>query len=397
MPTRNEHAREFVTLDGMRGVAALAVVVVHTPLLFGSLALQYEYPCFPDRTLVCHGFVGPLYEGPLAVDFFFALSGFVLAHAYEEKMKRGMSAMRFMLIRLIRLYPLYLVGLLLGAILALRQAQRGEYILNEVISTISFGILFLPTPTAFSFDHVLYPLNIPAWSLFFELAANAVYGLIGRHLTTRRLTILVLCAALILVAYGLAFSARGLGGEGVEWRWFVGGVTRVLFSFFAGILVYRVWSQSSYRPKLPTWVFPAILLISFGIIVSASMRPVYELCFILIVSPLLIYGAAGNNPKGSSLRLVYSSFGVASYAIYTIHYPLYHILERGLLHWRREMPSVNPMWGIVFLAAVFSMALFLDRFYDVKIRRWLSRISFSKSPVTARTSDPPPTRSEETM
>jgi len=45
------------------------------------------------------------YRGYLAVDFFFMLSGFVLAHAYEERLRSGMKAWRFMRTRIIRLYP----------------------------------------------------------------------------------------------------------------------------------------------------------------------------------------------------------------------------------------------------------------------------------------------------
>jgi peptidoglycan/LPS O-acetylase OafA/YrhL len=371
VPRRIEHAREFVTLDGMRGVAALAVVAVHTPLLFGSLALHYEAPCILDRASVCQGLVGPLYEGGLAVNFFFALSGFVLAYAYEDKMRRGMPAMRFMLSRLIRLYPLYLVGLTLGVILAFRQAMHGERILSEVVSTLGFGILFLPTPPNLSFNHYvpfLYPLNVPAWSLFFELAANAVYALMGRHLTTRMLILLVLCAAAILVAD----SVHGLGGP-FEWSSIGSGATQALFSFFAGVLVYRIWLESPYRPELPTGLFPAVLLISFAIIVPDSVRPGYQLGLVLVAFPLFIYAAACNNPKGP-LRAVYSSLGGASYAIYAIHLPVFHLVERGWIHWTgREMPLVEPLWGIAFLIAIFLIALFLDRVYDIPIRIWLSR------------------------
>jgi len=82
----------FEALDGLRGVAALSVVAAHVYFLFG-----YAFPSID-----------------LAVDFFFALSGFVLAHAYGERLRGGMGAGRFMLLRLIRLYPLYILGTTIG-------------------------------------------------------------------------------------------------------------------------------------------------------------------------------------------------------------------------------------------------------------------------------------------
>ncbi len=60
------------------------------------------------------GSLTPIQDGGLAVDLFFALSGFVLAHAYEQKFERGMTAFDFMKIRFIRLYPLYILALFIS-------------------------------------------------------------------------------------------------------------------------------------------------------------------------------------------------------------------------------------------------------------------------------------------
>jgi hypothetical protein len=97
--------REFTTLDGMRGIAALAVVTRHAPLYFESVSIFVQSPMAKAPIAV-----GPFFESYLAVDFFFALSGFVLAHAYGHRLATGMSPGRFMAIRLIRLYPLYVVA-----------------------------------------------------------------------------------------------------------------------------------------------------------------------------------------------------------------------------------------------------------------------------------------------
>ncbi len=97
MASAAERSIKFTVLDGLRGVAALCVVQTHTQDLLLGDTLPTAY---------------------LAVDLFFLLSGFVLAHAYEERLRQGMTLHRFMLARLVRLYPLYLAGIAIAVPLA---------------------------------------------------------------------------------------------------------------------------------------------------------------------------------------------------------------------------------------------------------------------------------------
>ena len=94
----SSHAK-FLGLDGMRGVAALFVVLLHSTPYWGFAPLQRSY---------------------LAVDLFFALSGFVIAHAYERRFENlSMNAWSFTVTRVIRLYPMYVIGIILGSLWAL--------------------------------------------------------------------------------------------------------------------------------------------------------------------------------------------------------------------------------------------------------------------------------------
>jgi peptidoglycan/LPS O-acetylase OafA/YrhL len=83
----------FEVLDGLRGSAAFLIVVFHV--------FNYTFFFRGPFALVHHAY--------LAVDFFFALSGFVVAYAYDDRWTR-MSVVQFFRIRLIRLHPLVLVG-----------------------------------------------------------------------------------------------------------------------------------------------------------------------------------------------------------------------------------------------------------------------------------------------
>src|SRR5665213_808430 len=188
----SESTRSFVTLDGLRGIAALAVVTRHAPAFFSFISI-YVLPLDGSKVPIP---VGPFRESYLAVDFFFALSGFVLAHAYGDRLRGGMSATRFMTIRLIRLYPLYFLALLISLPLFLWGFARGGIAPTYPMSNWLFAVLFLPSLAS---PNALFPLNYPAWSLFFELLANAAFGLIGRHLENTLLLSIVMFSGLVLL------------------------------------------------------------------------------------------------------------------------------------------------------------------------------------------------------
>lgn len=139
-------AHAFVTLDGLRGLAAVAVVLFHTPELFGP-------GLFPAA-------------GYLAVDFFFTLSGFVLAFAYQARLDKGLPTGQFLRVRIARLYPLYLLSLLVGISGAFLQGAFRVHASGAImLAAACLGLFLLPvagTPTGY-----IFPYNQPAWSVFF--------------------------------------------------------------------------------------------------------------------------------------------------------------------------------------------------------------------------------------
>src|SRR5688572_27186028 len=94
--TRLDTKQHFQILDGLRGIAALAVVIFH-----------FMEWIFPD---ISNNFIG---HGFLAVDFFFCLSGFVIGYAYDDRIRK-MGTGAFFKARLIRLHPLVILGSVLG-------------------------------------------------------------------------------------------------------------------------------------------------------------------------------------------------------------------------------------------------------------------------------------------
>src|SRR5215469_9945636 len=94
--SRAPDRRMFYTIDGLRGIAALLVVCRHIVPLHGN---RLNFP-----------------SSYLAVELFFLFSGFVIAHAYDKRFDAGMSFWEFVKARIIRLYPLYFLGLMIAVL-----------------------------------------------------------------------------------------------------------------------------------------------------------------------------------------------------------------------------------------------------------------------------------------
>jgi peptidoglycan/LPS O-acetylase OafA/YrhL len=289
--------RTFHTLEGLRGVAALLVVAYHYAAFFAPFRVQSGY---------------------LAVDLFFVLSGFVLAYAYGERLRDGMGARRFMLVRLIRLYPLYLLAILvaalipvLGLVLGVSEQWTWPSLLVALLPALA---MLLRPPTAMIGAELnlrnpdaLYPLNPPAWSLFYELAINLVFA---ATLRIRHRSFVPLVIGVSALALAAAIFARGSANAGWRWdEWWM-AVPRVSFSFFVGVFFYRAYAGGSL-PKLrcppPLALAAAAVAIALG--VPKEWRALYDLVCIAAVLPLSVWLCRMTKLSGGdSKSTLYCSF-----------------------------------------------------------------------------------------
>lgn len=176
----------------------------------------------------------------IAVDFFFCISGFVLTSAYQKRLaNKQLSPWGFMALRLVRLYPLIALGTGLGTGLYCYSAVRTTGgVSPEQLINAALGILVLPSPYG---QTGLFPINGPEWSLFFELAVNVLFCLTATMLTRGRLLITVLVSFLWLA---LESSQSGFALLGITAETFIGGIPRVIFSFFLGSLLYHTHTHT---------------------------------------------------------------------------------------------------------------------------------------------------------
>jgi len=334
-------------LDGLRGVAAIGVMMRHTVTGVSDVWLSGGY---------------------LAVDLFFVLSGFVLAHSYEKKFAKGMGVGGFMYARLVRLYPLYIVGMAItvaGVLASWAAHMPIVWTARDLGLAALFNGLFLPSPLTVAHLEREFPLDLPAWSLFFELVINFFYVLTWRWLSNR--VLLAICAVGGTV-FAMSCFAHGSADIGADWSTFWAGFARIAYSFPAGILIYRTSKRLA-----PVSVNPWILLVALAVILqvpaNGPYRGLYDAAIVLAGFPLLVIlgGAAKESDAG---RPVFAFLGLTSYAIYVLHVPTYTIAERvcwKLLH----IQNVVPWLGFGVVTLVIAGSWVLDRYYDVPVRKWL--------------------------
>lgn len=355
----------FHTLDGMRGVAALAVVERHKPDFFFGEELPASY---------------------LAVDLFFVLSGFVVTFAYAARLEAGMGLGRFTLARLVRLYPLYLLATILSTLLFFLyiQANPGEFRSQDrLLSSFATAAFFLPTPPSWSINpDRIFPLNEPGWSLFFEILANLAFALLILRLHLRGLLIILAVSALLLVA---AVVANGNADIAFDWRTFAAGFPRVTFSFFMGVLLFRLWRRNPGAGLFASLAWPllAVLATAFALPLPANWRPWADAAMILVLFPLLVHMAAHTRPGQVSQR-IFAVLGASSYGVYVFHMPLARAAKAAAERVGLDIAALTPWFGFAFMGGLFMCALAAHHVYDVPVRRWLTGLLNREGAVPSR-------------
>ena len=348
--------QHYQVLDGLRGTAALTVVIFHV------LEMLWPEPV-----------ANPLHHAYLAVDFFFMLSGFIVGHAYDDRLPR-MGFGRFMLVRIRRLHPLALLGLVIGTVgYLLDPFAPTQHTASPGSILLTFGLMLLclPSPSLPNRYTETHGLNGPTWTLLQEYLANIVYGLVGPRLGKRGLAVVVAAAGLVLL--GVAATLPHLGtGWGWDNMWVA--PVRTAFPFFAGLLLHRLSLRlaSPLGFGLLSLVLLAVFAAPFAPTSGAiKLNGLLEAGFIILVFPLVIAAGAAAT-AGGRLRKLCEFSGAISYPLYITHYPFIYIFG----HWVWTTHPARPRVALVgagLVVFVIALAWVAMRFYDLPVRAWLAR------------------------
>lgn len=335
------HKKNYPVLDGLRGIAAISVGVLHA----SNEVLHHDLHAMAF----------------LAVDFFFCLSGFVLAHAYAGDLAQGrLGWLQFQAMRLRRLYPMIFAGALLGMALALLSGRSAP---REALMTGAATLVL--APAGFAFGHDAYPVNNALWSLLFELVAGALFVPLAPR-SNRAWAGLVLASAVMLgtsVLIGADYSAFGFRNPVL----FLLGVPRVLLPFALGVLVQRAVATRAIRLS-PVWSVGLLLVMLY--VLPGPMPRGSLVCTLLVVPAIVVLGALARDVQGAEAAAL-RALGTLSYPFYAVHLPVM-LLAGTLADAAGAGTPARAMAAIAAFILATALALLLERWWDRPVRSWLA-------------------------
>jgi peptidoglycan/LPS O-acetylase OafA/YrhL len=340
--------RKFLTMDATRGLAAICVMLFH---YFSAAGIA----------LFSSGYV--------AVDFFFCLSGFIIAYSYGDKLRHGMTPADFFIVRTIRLYPMYLIGTAIGVCVYFIFGAGQVGIVRAILS-VPFALLGLPVlfrvPVTFGrevIDDFIFPFNIPAWSLFFEVVLNVLYATMRWSKQGFYLVVTTACV------YFFMTTIRD-GPSGFSISNFGGGLPRSVLSFSVGVAIFHFWARKAFQRIRISPVVPCCSVLALCLIPYSHTN---FLLSVLIAVPFTVI-ASIQNPASAMVSRLFRLLGELSYPVYTIHVPIYQLVQFARNRVLGLPPSSSMPWPalLIVATAVLFLALLLARWWDGPIRRRMS-------------------------
>lgn len=377
-----ESKPRYEVLDGLRGVAALMVIVFH--------CFETYVPTFGTQ-IVNHGYLG--------VDFFFVLSGFVIGYAYDDRWDR-MTTWGYFKRRLTRLHPMVIAGTVVGAALFF---FSGSYF-PQTLSTPGWkfalcfimGLLMIPCGMGLDIRGwgELNSFNGPNWSLTFEYIGNILYAFVLRHLPKIALAILCIGCAFFTLDLTMGWDVFGLFPDGPQYTVIGGwslttqqmyiGFTRLLYPFLCGLLISRILpshmtdanpSGSPIHLRGGFWWCSLAIIVIFSVPCIGGETGVpdglYQAVSILILFPIIVLAGAGSVTTDKKSTAVCKWLGDISYPIYITHYPIMYMQ----MSWVEDHQDA-PLWmhimvnlGVVVMSILLAYGLL--KAYDEPVREWL--------------------------
>lgn len=374
----------YAILDGLRGVAALVVILFH--------GFETYIPFFGTQH-INHGY--------LAVDFFFVLSGFVIGYAYDDRWDR-MSTWNFFKRRLIRLHPMVVAGTLFGACLFFFGESDYFSLIGgtepwKFFLCIVLGLLMIPAGTDLDIRGwgETNSLNGPNWSLTFEYIGNILYAFVLRRLPTVVLGMLCVASAFLTMNLALGWDVFGffaqpkydvIGGWSITPDQMYVGFSRLLYPFLCGLLISRLLpkfitkenpSGSPLGIRGGFWWASLLLVVLFAVPQiggkSCVADGLYQVFAIVVMFPVIVLIGAGSKTTDKRSAKWCETLGNLSYPLYITHFPLMYMQ----MAWVSSHKD-SPVWhhvvlnlGILLVAIGIAWAFL--KLYDEPVRAWLKK------------------------
>ena len=371
----------FVVLDSWRGIAACLVALFH----LDAYSHLYDVPFLRNSWLF--------------VDFFFVLSGFVIAANYQQRLLDGFGVGRFLLLRLGRLYPLHFAMLTLFVGLELLKGLRRILIpatlwsVNPITpfstpqqapDTIFANLLLIQSLHIFDF----LTWNVTSWSISTEFYTYVIFAacLVGFRKHAWIALPLAMIGAPVLIA---TLSEHNMN---THYDW---GIVRCVYGFAAGAMSWNVYRK--WKGELGKWLSGSIvewgalgLVVVFVSVAGTTLLSIAApYVFALVVLVFAFEGGAAS----AVLRLRPLVFlGTVSYSIYMTHvFVAKRMFDAGIQldeRWhispftRRQIDGGDvaflgtQLWHgdiayLAYLAMIIAMSYFTYRWIEKPAREWV--------------------------
>ena len=322
----------ILMLDGLRGIAAIVVLIGHaTATIDGATLFGMK---------------------KIAVWFFFMLSGFVIARAYEDRLNSGDSLRTFMIARIIRLHPMLVLGTLLGVLWFGGVLGTMTFDLRNSASVMA-GLIGLPGPKV-TFNWSRFPLNPPEWSLFLEFLMYFLFAILFRHLNNTRLLLIALFGFLMFMTTTLIADDQELP------------IHHLLFgaiaTFSMGIYISRfIKTRSLARVPNSSFFLLAAIIVATAAIPAQFFQITTAVTISVVMPAIIVLAIRSDNRKHDQL---YRWLGEISYPLYITHIIVVYLFAHLSKHF--EVSLVVPA---CIVSMMFAWGCLV--FYDLPVRRRL--------------------------
>jgi peptidoglycan/LPS O-acetylase OafA/YrhL len=336
----SENPVRFYSLDVLRGVAALVVVVYHW-----TLFTPRYFPPAAETPLVFQSVLHPIYvHGFVAVDMFFILSGFIFYWLYSKSIAEGnTSVWKFAVHRFSRLYPLHFLTLIIAACLqyAVREMSGYDYVYgNNTLPRFALQLFFICNAN----------FNGPVWTVSRELLCYCVFFALC-WMNWRRWWHVAACIALGI------FVGRDYQTARFFAEFFIGGLTYYAFTML----------DCRFTPFQRSLAVIASVAAWIGAMATFRYAPTSIAVPLLtfLVFPLTVLACALNDTRWRRVTAALKLLGDISYSSYLLHFPLQLLCVAVLLLLGKNISVMQkPLAFVLFLALLIPLSSFCYRRFE---------------------------------
>jgi peptidoglycan/LPS O-acetylase OafA/YrhL len=362
--------KRFYSLDVLRGVAALVVVLWHWQHFF--LPLNKQGVAFSVENQPMFGSLFAFYKyGDNAVQLFFCLSGFIFFWLYSKRIaEKSITFKSFSILRLSRLYPLHFMTLIFVAIFQLIYTNiTNTYFVYPFNDAYHFFLnLFFISSWGFQKG---YSFNYPIWSVSVEILLYAIFFVFCRIFYQNIIAVIFA----IIIGHFFIYGLNRYIASGIE-CFFLGGIV---------FIVYMQIIKSGDNLKLSIWL-PLLASMSW-IVTIASVSSIYDITQMhlpwiiqkvvsawldFVLFPMTIMSLALIETKRGTLGKRLAFVGDISYSSYLLHFPLQLAIATIMTKMAiNQTLYYSPWFMVMFYFVLILLSLASHRYFEVPMQRIL--------------------------